>query len=263
MDKNDKNIVLFINAIRPATFAALDDFERQSGRKLVPVVFIDETIQVAITERNVQKHTGQDYDIISADFDSPMSVRTALNKYKDRILAVTSQYENSIHELRKLVPYLPYIHMPTQSSLEWATEKKLMRQLLEVHDGSLVPKYLEIKDYSEMTINEIENHMNYPLVVKPSGLEGSLLVSLVSNREELVSTLDHTSKEIQKGYDTWIKRQKPVILVEEFMDGEMYSVDTYISSNGTCYHTPLVRVLTGRSVGFDDFFGYDRKYGHL
>jgi hypothetical protein len=48
------------------------------------------------------------------------------------------------------------------------------------------------------------------------------------------------------------------VLVEEFMEGDMYSIDTYISHDGTPHHAPLVRVITGQKVGFDDFFGYAR-----
>jgi len=47
-------------------------------------------------------------------------------------------------------------------------------------------------------------------------------------------------------------------LVEEFMDGAMFSVDTYVNQRGVTYHTPLVHVKTGRAVGFEDFFGYMR-----
>ena len=253
-----KNVILFVNAIRPATFAALDRHKQLTGQEFDLVVFVDEKIQDSIHSRNGQKKLNQEVKIISADFDSAFSVRKALKPYEGRILAVTCQYENSIYELRKLVPYFPYLSMPTEKSLEWANEKKLMREMLESYDTNLVPKYVEVGDDHEAAIQQIEDTMSYPMIVKPSGLEGSLLVSLVNNTEELHWTLDHTRREIQKAYDTWVKRQRPRILVEEFMDGDMYSVDTYVGADGTCYHTPPVKVITGRKIGFDDFFGYAR-----
>lgn len=253
-----KDIILFVNAIRPATFAALRTYQQRSGRALTPVVIVDEKIQASITERNGQTpHAGR-LAVVSANFDSPASVRQALKPYQDRILAVTSQYENSILELKKLLPYLPYLPTPTESSLEWSTEKKVMRELLEAYDVSLVPRYTEVTTVSNSTIKRVESMMSYPLVVKPSGLEGSLLVSLVNNRQELRNTLRYTFREVQKGYDTWIKRQAPTIVVEEFMKGDMYSIDTYVAIDGTCHHTPPVKVVTGRNMGFDDFFGYMR-----
>ena len=174
----------------------------------------------------------------------------------DRVYAVTAQFENCITELQKLVPYFPYIPMPTESSLDWATEKKLMRQMLEAHSPSLVPGYLEVRDASDDSIAGAEAAVAYPVIVKPSGLEGSLLVSLAHNPEELRAALEHIFEEIQLGYDTWIKRQSPLVLVEEFMVGDMYSVDTYVSPEGVHRHTPPVKVITGHQVGFEDFFGY-------
>jgi hypothetical protein len=42
------------------------------------------------------------------------------------------------------------------------------------------------------------------------------------------------------------------------MEGSMYSIDSYVNQRGVVYHAPLVHVKTGRSVGFEDFFGYIR-----
>lgn len=250
-----KKIVLFVNAIRPATFEALRDYEQRSGQKLTPMVIVDAKIQDAITERNGQKNN-PDVAVISTDFDSAASLRKALLACDGDIIAVTSQYENSILELKKLLPYFPYLPMPSESSLDWSTEKKIMRQLLEGYNPSLVPSFVEVTNARTDTISEIETTLSYPMIVKPSGLEGSLLVNLVTNRSELLETLEHTFREIQHAYDTWIKRQEPSVLVEEFMDGDMYSIDTYVSDQGVCRHTPPVKVITGKKVGFDDFFGY-------
>jgi biotin carboxylase len=253
-----KDVIILVNAVRPATFAALDAFMAETGRRFTPVVLVDSRIQASIAACNGQDRLPRPVTVLSADLSSAAEIRTALKPYEDRILAVTSQYENSIAELQKLVPYFPYLPMPSERSLTWATEKKLMRALLEAYDPSLVPGYMEVQDAAQATIKTVEAQLHYPMIVKPSGLEGSLLVSMVQNREDLVSTLEHTFAEIQKGYNTWIKRQKPAVLVEEFMEGDMYSVDTYVAGDGTCHHTPPVKVVTGRKVGFDDFFGYQR-----
>jgi hypothetical protein len=253
-----KDIILFVNAIRPATFAALEEYKNRTGRIFTPIVLVDQKIRLSISERNGQNDYDDNLIVLSADFDSVTSIRDTLRLYKDRIFAVTCQYENSMLELKKLIGFFPYLPMPTQSSIDWSTEKKLMRELLESYDALLVPAYMEITDSVNETIDRIEKKLSYPIVVKPSGLEGSLLVSMAVNREELVETLERTFRDVQTAYDVWIKRQTPRLLVEEFMDGEMYSVDAYVSADGTCRYTPPVKVLTGRKVGFDDFFGYMR-----
>ena len=40
------------------------------------------------------------------------------------------------------------------------------------------------------------------------------------------------------------------------MEGDMYSIDSYVNSRGRVYHCPMVRVKTGKDIGHDDFFNY-------
>ncbi len=251
-----KNVVLFINAIRPATFESLEEYAKLTGKKFEPIVLVDKRIQAAITERNGQYVLEDMVTVLSANFDKPRTVRKVLGPYMDRIVAITSQYENSILELKKAIPLFDHLDLPLPESLVWATEKKHMRAMVEAKFPELVPKYMEISNAKKRTIKQIEANIPYPLIIKPSGLEGSLLVSLARNRTELERNLVTTFQEIKTGYDRWIKRQRPSVLVESFMDGDMYTVDTYISKNGEFFHTPLVKVVTGYRVGYDDFFGY-------
>lgn len=256
----EARIVIFINAIRPATFNAIKHYVDNNGTLIIePVVLVDEKIKNSITIRNGQTELMSKVQFISADLDSAQSIRESLAKLDKEIIAVVSQYENSIHELQKLIPYVPYLNIPSESSLTWATEKKFMRDLFGAYDRSLVPKYIEIHELDEIRIDEIDKQIGYPAVIKPSGLEGALLVSQVNNKLELIEGLEKGFAYAQNAYDKWIKRQKPFFLVEEFMDGDMYSIDVYIDSDGNCVFTPIVRVITGKKVGYNDFFGYVRK----
>ena len=251
-----KDSIIFVNAIRPKTFQALRDYEAVSGRKFMPIVLVDEKIKESIFACNGQYALPEKVEVLTADFSSPASLRRVLRPYENRILAITAQYENCLQELRTVLPYFPYLPTPTETSLVWATEKKLMRKMLEAYNSQLVPGYMEIVDDTPETIEKIEAMLSYPVVVKPSGLEGSLLVSYVKNRQELESTLKQTFAAAQDAYDTWVKRQKPALLVEEFMVGDMYTVDVYVDALGDCRFTPVIGDIVGRKVGYDDLFGY-------
>jgi hypothetical protein len=254
-----KNIILFMNAVRPATIAVLEDYNEQNNTNLTPIVFVEKKIKDSILRRNGQSEITNSITYIEVDFDSVTSIRKSIEMIDGEILCVVSQYENSIHELRKLIPYVPYLPAPNETSFLWATEKKLMRLMLEGYNQNLVPKHCSVVGFEDYDLLEIEDKIGtYPYIVKPSGLEGSLLVSLVHSRLELKNDLMSGFKNVQNAYDTWIKRQKPSFIVEEFMDGDMYSIDTYVDENGSCTFTPLIRVITGKKVGFDDFFGYAR-----
>lgn len=251
-----KDIVLFVNSIHAPTYSALRAYEEKTGITLTPLVIVDEKLKKSIHSLNQQDHLRGNVKIVTADLDTMSSVRHALKPYEDRILAITSQYENSIADFKKIIPHLPYLRTPTETSLDWATDKKLMRRAFNAYDASLSPRCMQVTDASVSTIAAIESNMSYPLIIKPSGLERSLLVAAVHNRQELSRTLAHTFREIHKAHRKWLKRLEPTVLVEELMEGDMYSIDSYISADGTFQHAPPIKVVTGRKVGFDDFFAY-------
>jgi len=181
--KHGKDIVLFVNAIRAITYEALEDYKNSVGHTITPVVIVDSKIKDEIYERNAQNYKEKGILTLVADFDSNESLKEVLAPYIDRILAVTSQYENSIHELIKLVPHVPFLPTPTPKSLRLATEKRLMRDQIDMHNSDINPRYILVTDASKLTIADIEKRLSYPVIVKPSGLEGSLLVSMATNRE--------------------------------------------------------------------------------
>lgn len=251
--------VLFINAVRPATFAALEKLQSKRDISITPIVFVDKKIAERITVRNGQVDHLDKVRFITIDFDDPHSIRDGIKEAGVKIDGIVCQYENSILEFSKIIPYFPELPLPTESSLLWSTEKKLMREMLGAFDPTLIPTFIEAHDDTFETIKNIESNINYPMIIKPSGLEGALLVSLVHNRAELKTALHKGFLHIQDAYDTWIKRQKPFFLAEEFMDGDMFSVDVYVDKNGNGTCAPIVEVITGKKVGYDDFFGYVRK----
>src|SRR5690606_17113830 len=117
----------------------------------------------------------------------------------------------------------------------------------------LVPKFVKVNGHSLEVAKQVEEKMSYPVIVKPTALSSSMLVTRVENRAQLRAALKAVNDKIQEAYEKRLKREKPDIVVEEFMEGDMYSIDTYVSPSGVCRHTPPVKVITGRKIGFDDF----------
>lgn len=257
MNRNSKDVVLFINSMFAPTHSALRAYEEKTGRHFTPVVIVDKNIHESIHTLNEQSHLkDNNVAVITADFDAPASIREALQPYENRLAAVLSQYENSIHEFKKIIPFVPYVQTPTESSLDWATDKKLMRAAFDAYDRTLSPASLHVADALPATIHAIEQTMAYPIIIKPSGLECSLLVSVARNRKQLTAQLKDTFKQLHTAYSHLLKRMEPSVIVEEFMEGDMYSIDAYVSAGGSFRFTPPVKVVTGNKVGFDDFFPY-------
>ncbi len=194
--------------------------------------------------------------VLRCAYNKPASIAKTLTPIRDHIVAVISRGEEKVGRLRKLIPHVPYIPLPTESSLEWATDKMLMRQQFEAYDPTITPTFSIVKETTPETIAKIKKTVGFPLVMKPAGLASSLLVTICFHEEELEAALKKVFRKINKVYKDQNRTELPKVLVEQFMEGEMYSIDGYVNKKGDITWCPFVHVKTGRSVGFDDFFGY-------
>ena len=253
-EAQERDMVLVVGSYLPS--------QRDDVRKLSELLNKKISVCVMIDAIKPDAHTQVAKDsravVLTCDLDSSQAIQKALAPYKDRLLAITCRTERNIPMFRKIIPHVPYLNTPTESSLDWTTDKIKMRRMLRNYDKSIAPKFLVVNDASEETMDRIEKTIGFPLIIKPSGLAQSLLVTLCYHREELEQNLKNTVRKINLIYKQQRGRGEPQILVEEFMEGIMYSIDSYVNARGTIYHTPLVNVKTGRAVGFDDFFGYMR-----
>ncbi len=205
----------------------------------------------------VQRSNLDLYDVtIKCNPDSPKSIITALKPYRDDIVAMSCRGDMNIPIFQKIIPYLPYLKTPTTDSLDWSTNKLKMRQRFMAYDSRITPKYKLVKDATLKTIKELENLIGFPMVVKPIGLSTSLLVNISYHHEELEMTLKKVLRKIKSSHKENNGRAEPRILVEQFIDGDMYSVDAHVGSRGKIEFNPFVQIKTGRNVGFDDFFAY-------
>ncbi|MFA7141873.1 MAG: ATP-grasp domain-containing protein [Candidatus Paceibacterota bacterium] len=256
VNKKDPDIILFVNGI-PDDIEVLKRDLANYGKK------IKKDFRLAIihdTRRAMKEQKKYPDDIIylSCDFSSPTKIQKALLPYRNELLAVTCRSEINIDSFSKLVPNVPYLKTPTSESLDWAIQKTMMRRRFGTHDKKITPKFFVVKDYSKETIQKVKEKVGFPLVVKPSGLASSLLISTCYYEEELEQTLKDAFKKIEKIYKENDRKKKPELLTEQFMEGEMFSIDGYVTSKGRVYFCPLVKVKTGKQIGFDDFFGYQR-----
>lgn len=249
----NRNKFLFVNSFSPDQAAALTKYSKLAGRVVEPLLLFDRKKIVAPWVTELKRAT-----IVTVDITDTGAIQTALKPYEGQILAATCLGDVNVPHLRRVIPLIPYCSLPTEKSLEWTTEKIKMRALLRNYDKSLSPNFLVANDDSRETIEKIEKRIGYPLVVKPSGLAASLLVSICYHREELDKVLKTTLKKMDQIYKSKRGRGLPQILVEEFMEGTMYSIDAYVNARGVIYFAPAVYVKTGREIGFDDFFGYMR-----
>ncbi len=194
--------------------------------------------------------------IIRCDTHSMIDLQKNLLPYQDELLAITCRAENQIQMLTRVIPHVPYLRTPLPESLVWASDKLSMRRRLYTYDKNISPRYTLVQDVSKKTIDKVKTKIGFPLIIKPSGLAASRLVTICYHEDELKKNLQRVFRHINRVHKETIGNWEPKVLVEQFLDGEMYSVDAYVTARGKIYFCPLVHVKTGKQIGFDDFFGY-------
>lgn len=244
-----KDLILFINYAQPTAVEAVKLYSKQIKRKLKVAVIRD--------AKNKFKHQPEGIDrLIYCELDRPFKIAKALDPYKDRLLAVVCRGDKNVADFAKIIPFVPYLRTPSEHSLLWSVDKIDMRKHFWVYDRKITPNFLVVSDKSKKTVKEIKKKLKLPVVIKPSGLGASLLVTICFHEEELTTALKRVYRQIKTIYKQNDRREKPKVLVEEFMEGDIYSIDAYVTSRGKISFCPLVSVKTGMEIGFDDFFGY-------
>lgn len=248
-----KNIVLTIREVEPGLVKAVKKLSDEIGYELHGITLIGKEF---INKKNRKKDETGFFKEVVCDFDNPTSIQKALRPYIDNILLVTCRFETAIQQLRKTIPFLPYVNTSSDTALLWATEKLLMRDRLRDHDENLVPKYKNLTSAELSYVHKMINGMSFPIIIKPNGLNSSLLVKICSNESELQENLVKTFDVIHEVYKRERGAGVPSVLVEEVIHGDMYSVDGYVNSKGDIYCLPIVRVITANSVGKEGFYTY-------
>lgn len=206
---------------------------------------------------DTDKNLGVDY-LEYVDFTDADKIATALLPYQDELMLITARGENGAARLGNVAPHVPYLRTPTPESLKWATDKYQMRKRLKLFDSKITPEFTLVKDATKKERQRIIEKVKFPMVVKPVSLEESKLVTICYHEEELEKALKNIFRKLRSEYKKLNRLQNPTVMAEGFMDGEMYSIDSYVDSRGQVWHCPLVRVKTGREIGHDDFFNYQQ-----
>lgn len=253
---NVRDTILTVNIVEPALVSAVQKHSEEMGRELKGLVLIDTTYAKEALERDFFRDSTGLFEEIYCDFDDPDELQRVLLPYTDRLLAATCRYENSMHHFRKLIPFIPYVPTPSESSLLWSLEKPLMRDRLSNYDRRLTPKYqyMEVTDIPNVT--KLTADFDFPVIVKPGGLAESLLVTRCENEQELKECLRNTFRIIGEIYAREHRDSTPSVLVEEMMQGDMYSTDAYVTNEGEVFCLPLIKVVTAHSIGLPGFHTY-------
>lgn len=245
--KRDKKTLLFVQQYNP------DAVRRVRGYFSDIQIILIRDIRKKTKDKSQFKHVDV---VLYVDFSNPLKIAEALRPYQQSLIAVTARGEDGANKLAHVIPHVPYLRTPTSESLQWATDKYQMRRRFRIYDSKSTPVFTRVLENTKKERDRVIAKVGFPMVVKPANLEESILVTICYHEEELEKVLRNVFRKLRAQYKQRNREQLPTIMAESFMEGDMYSIDSYVNSRGVVYHCPLVRVRTGRDIGHDDFYNY-------
>ena len=247
--KRQKNIIVFVMSLPVRAIEDIRSYEKQHDKSYRLMLLRDSRIK--------RPETMPECDLLlECDFSKPHKIAEALLPHHDELLAITCRSDVNIGRFSKIIPHVPYLRTPTSESLLWATDKYEMRKRFRLHDPKSTPVFTLVKNNTKQERTRVVEKVGFPLVVKPANLASSRFVTICFHEEELEKALRTTFRKLRAAYARDNRLEEPKVIAEEYMEGDMYSIDSYINARGEVHHCPLVRAFTGRDIGHDDFYNY-------
>jgi biotin carboxylase len=221
--------------------------------------YLDEHNHVYITllDKNLEKSHKTD-DTVLCDFSSVDSmIETAKNINKTfKLDGVFSIYENYILPTAQIADALGLPGLPLDSA-KACTDKELMREMFNNAPEQISPDFTVVRSTNDLI--DFANSHKFPLILKPANLVKSLLVTKANNLDELIQQYQSALGQIDSIYRKYAPNRDPKMLVEEFIEGKIYSVDAFIDEEGSVsVLDQIVDYQTGHDIGYNDNFHYSR-----
>lgn len=193
---------------------------------------------------------------VLADFSSKQSVLATVDSLAVQPDAVIATYENYILPASWIAEHLNLPGIPV-SAAEACTDKFIMRSLFDNAPEKISPAFATVA--SEAELREFASSHDFPLILKPANLAKSLLVTKNHNLEELLVNYEKSVDLLATTYKKYAPNRQPKLIIEEFLQGSIHSVDAFVDATGTPYVlNEVVDYQTGFDIGYDDNFHYSR-----
>lgn len=176
-----------------------------------------------------------------------------------RLFSVTTRGETFLEDYQRLIPVLKeFVDVPSSESVGVTMSKSRTREVLEKKYPEISTRYMEF-DASLLPEHigaEVLSSLKLPVIIKPIGLSTSMLVTRANTAEELLRSLTEVTSRLNEIYQLRRGRGEQRVIIEEFIDGDLYSIDAYVDKNGQALFSPLVKTTTGIKAGKQDYYGY-------
>lgn len=195
--------------------------------------------------------------VFDLDFSSKERVKEGLPQIEEfEIIGLESQYENGVLAKAWIGELLGLPCISAAAALN-ATDKGLMRKAFQEKSPQITPAFTVVS--SEEEVRSFATEHGFPLILKPANLAKSLLVTKNDTLEELLANFTYSKEKIKKLYERWgVHHRTPTLILEEFLEGNFYSVDLVIDSEGKATAFPPVDLVMASGIGINDNYNYSR-----
>jgi biotin carboxylase len=249
-EDKEKYIVLYINDFFPEFATAFTELSKRVGRPLRGIMLID--AERKANGKNLPDKEGV-FEEIVVDFFDDEALKKAIAPLEAHLLLVSCDSERSQLYFKQVIPHVPYVNTPTESSIDCSTNKGKMRERMIAYNSDISPNVVVAEDASSATIEKIRQELTFPLIVKPTGLDASKLVNKVDDEQELQETLASSFAIIDEIYSKFRGLGEKTMIIEEFIDGDIYSTDVYVDTKGTVYVLPFISCKNAAMTGRDGY----------
>ncbi len=250
-ESQNKNIVLFVGTCNPDAVQAFRDLEKHLDKKLRVAFLMDKREPIKYPELESQC----DF-IFRIDAKKISAAEDVVMPIKQEFLVVTCRAVFYMPLYSKMIALFPHLVMPNSDSIDWCANKLSMRRKFRRYFPEITPAFTAVQGATKTDVEKIIAKVGFPCIVKPASLAASRLVAICFHKEELQTTLQKTFRGIRSAYRNTGALVEPEVIVEQYMEGSMYSIDGYVDHVGNVTQLPAVHVKTGQDVGVDDFYNY-------
>lgn len=209
-----------------------------------------------LRDKKIEKLGKEQAMYVMGDFSTPETIYQSLKMLPWTPDVVITTYENYVLPTAYISKYYGLPGMPIKAA-EACTDKYLMRSLFAKAPEKISPEFSEVKSWED--VEKFANKHEFPLIMKPANLAKSLLVTKSTNIDELKENYKRTVEHIDAVYKKYAPDRKPKIVIEEYLDGSVHSVDAFVDGDGKPHvMKEIVDYQTGYDVGYNDNFHYSR-----
>ncbi len=199
--------------------------------------------------------------VISVNFETKESIASSLkNVYCNPDTLLICTFEKHYYPTSLIAENLKLnqsSYLDTQKSA-YLTNKYYQRREISKSYPEIIPQYKKIRTFHGAYL--FARKFGFPVVVKPANLDKGELVNICENIEELSRKVSYVLDHVGEVYRRDKVYRKPQVIIEEYIPGRQYSVDSYIDKLGNITHTPICKQIISHDLGFDDFQTYCSMY---